>query len=50
MIVSTDAIVLRTMKYGETSKIVTLYSRRYRKDQSHRKGGQEREEQIRLFP
>jgi len=31
MIVSTDAIVLRSMKYGETSKIVTLYSERFGK-------------------
>src|SRR3989304_672478 len=31
MIVSTDAIVLRSMKYGDTSKIVTLYSRKYGK-------------------
>jgi len=31
MIVSTNAIVLRTMKYGETSKIVTVYSRKYGK-------------------
>ncbi len=27
MIVTTDAIVLKAMKYGETSKIVTLYTR-----------------------
>lgn len=31
MIVSTDAIVLHAMKYGDTSKIVTLYTRRYGK-------------------
>jgi len=31
MIVSTDAIILRSMKYGETSKIVTLYSKKYGK-------------------
>ena len=31
MIVATDAIVLRSMKYGETSKIVTVYSRKYGK-------------------
>ncbi len=31
MIVSTDAIVLRSMKYGDTSKIVTVYSRKYGK-------------------
>ena len=31
MIVSTDAIVLRSMKYGETSKIVTLYSQKFGK-------------------
>lgn len=31
MIVSTDAIVLRSMKYRDTSKIVTLYSRKYGK-------------------
>ena len=31
MIVSTDAIVLRSMKYGETSKIVTLYSKKFGK-------------------
>ncbi len=29
MIESTEAIVLRSMKYGETSRIVTLYTRRY---------------------
>lgn len=31
MIVSTNAIVLRSMKYGETSKIVTVYSWKYGK-------------------
>ena len=31
MIVSTDAIILRSMKYGETSKIVTLYSQKFGK-------------------
>ena len=31
MIVSTDAIILRSMKYGDTSKIVTVYSRKYGK-------------------
>ena len=31
MIVSTDAIVLRSMKYGESSKIVTLYSEKFGK-------------------
>ena len=31
MIVSTNAIVLRSMKYGDTSKIVTVYSRKYGK-------------------
>ncbi|HTY10647.1 MAG TPA: DNA repair protein RecO [Bacteroidota bacterium] len=31
MLVSTDAIVLRSMKYGETSKIVTLYSKKFGK-------------------
>jgi DNA repair protein RecO (recombination protein O) len=31
MLVSTDAIVLRSRKHGETSKIVTLYSREYGK-------------------
>ena len=31
MIVSTDAVVLHAMKYGDTSKIVTLYTRRYGK-------------------
>ena len=31
MIVSTDAIVLHAMKYGDTSKIVTLYTRKYGK-------------------
>jgi|SRR5208283_5671884 DNA repair protein RecO (recombination protein O) len=31
MIISTDAIVLRSMKYGETSKIVTLYSKKFGK-------------------
>ena len=29
MIVETQAVVLKTLKYGDTSKIVTLYSRRY---------------------
>ncbi len=29
MIVTTDAVVLKAMKYGETSKIVTLYTRDY---------------------
>jgi DNA repair protein RecO (recombination protein O) len=29
VIVKTEAIVLKTMKYGDTSKIVTLYSREY---------------------
>jgi len=38
MIVSTDAIVLRTMKYGDTSKIVTLYSRKYGKIRVMAKG------------
>lgn len=31
MIVTSDAVVLRSMKYRETSKIVTLYTRRYGK-------------------
>jgi DNA repair protein RecO (recombination protein O) len=31
MLVKTEAIVLKSMKYGETSKIVTLYSREYGK-------------------
>lgn len=31
MLVSTEAIVLRSRKHGETSKIVTLYSREYGK-------------------
>jgi DNA repair protein RecO (recombination protein O) len=31
MIIKTEAVVLKTMKYGETSKIVTLYTRRYGK-------------------
>lgn len=38
MIVSTDAIVLRSMKYGDTSKIVTLYSRKYGKIRVMAKG------------
>ncbi|HTR80759.1 MAG TPA: DNA repair protein RecO [Bacteroidota bacterium] len=38
MIVSTDAIVLRSMKYGETSKIVTVYSQRYGKIKLMAKG------------
>jgi len=38
MIVSTDAIVLRSMKYGDTSKIVTLYSRMYGKIRVMAKG------------
>lgn len=31
MIVSTEAVVLKSMRYRETSKIVTLYTRRYGK-------------------
>ena len=31
MLVTTEAIVLRSRKHGETSKIVTLYSREYGK-------------------
>lgn len=31
MIVETDAVVLKTMKYGDSSRIVTLYSRKYGK-------------------
>ena len=31
MIVASDALVLKSMRYGETSKIVTLYTRRYGK-------------------
>jgi DNA repair protein RecO (recombination protein O) len=31
VLVSTDAVVLRSMKYGETSKIVTLYSKKFGK-------------------
>jgi DNA repair protein RecO (recombination protein O) len=31
MIVETQAVVLKTLKYGDTSKIVTLYSRQYGK-------------------
>ncbi len=31
MIVQTDAVVLHAMKYGDTSKIVTLYTRKYGK-------------------
>jgi DNA repair protein RecO (recombination protein O) len=31
VIVSTDAVVLHAMKYGESSKIVTLYTRKYGK-------------------
>lgn len=42
MIVSTDAIVLRSMKYGETSKIVTFYSRRYGKIKVIAKGARNR--------
>lgn len=38
MIVSTDVIVLRSMKYGDTSKIVTLYSRKYGKIRVMAKG------------
>ena len=38
MIVSTDAIVLRSMKYGETSKIVTLYSKKFGKIRVMAKG------------
>lgn len=38
MIVQTDAIVLHAMKYGDTSKIVTLYTRRYGKQKVIAKG------------
>jgi DNA repair protein RecO (recombination protein O) len=31
VLVSTDAVVLRSMKYGETSRIVTLYSKKFGK-------------------
>jgi len=31
MIVQTEAVVLRSMEYGDTSKIVTLYTRKYGK-------------------
>jgi DNA repair protein RecO (recombination protein O) len=38
VIVSTEAIVLHAMKYGETSKIVTLYTRLYGKQKVIAKG------------
>ncbi|MCK9410371.1 MAG: DNA repair protein RecO [Bacteriovoracaceae bacterium] len=38
MIVETQAVVLRTMKYGDTSKIVTLYTRQYGKTKVIAKG------------
>lgn len=41
MIVKTDAIVLKSMRYRETSKIVTFYSRRYGKLAAIAKGARE---------
>ena len=38
MIVSTDAVVLRSMKYGDTSKIVTFYSEKFGKIKAVAKG------------
>jgi DNA repair protein RecO (recombination protein O) len=42
MIVTTDAFVLRTMKYRESSRIVTLYSRKFGKFPVIAKGARER--------
>ena len=41
MIVTTEAIVLRARKQGETSKIVTLYTRQFGKVQTIAKGARE---------
>lgn len=41
MIVKTDAIVLKSMRYRETSKIVTFYSRRYGKLAALAKGARD---------
>jgi len=38
MIVKTDAVILKTMKYRETSKIVTLYTRQFGKMSAIAKG------------
>ncbi len=46
MIVETDAIVLRSMKYGETSKIVTLYSKKYGKIKVIAKGARGRKSKF----
>jgi DNA repair protein RecO (recombination protein O) len=42
MIVKTEAIVLKSMKYGETSSIVTLYTRAYGKLSVIAKGARDR--------
>lgn len=42
MIVTTDAVVLKSMKYRETSRIVTLYSREFGKFPVIAKGARER--------
>ena len=42
MIVKTEAIVLRTMKYRETSKIVTLFTKKYGKLSAVAKGARDR--------
>ena len=41
MIVKTDAIVLKSMRFRETSKIVTFYTRRYGKIAAVAKGARE---------
>jgi DNA repair protein RecO (recombination protein O) len=38
MLIKTEAIVLKTMKYGETSKIITFYSKEYGKLKGIAKG------------
>lgn len=38
MIVETEAVILRTIKYGDTSKIVTLYSKKFGKLKAIAKG------------
>ncbi len=41
MIVTSDAVVLKSMRYRETSKIVTLYTRRYGKTRVVAKGARQ---------
>jgi DNA repair protein RecO (recombination protein O) len=42
MIVKTEAIVLKTMKYRDTSKIVTLFTKNYGKLSAVAKGARDR--------